>query len=362
MAEADTQRKRKQPEPAKDKSLASAENPRSAKAMRSSSQGESLDVEVYNTDAEFILQLVLTSCDQLRVPQNTVFVAERTDKIVDVFRGMVKHNFLSVPVLQKTDRKWYGFIDMADIVHYVVETLGAAKLQSSEDFWSLFDKEEEFRTKTVKDFMKYPLSRRNPFHPVKTGYSLFHVVECLAREHDLHRVPIVDNDRQLMNLITQSQIAKYLYGNMGKIGPKMNKPLRLVRDAIKDVISVAVTQPTIDAFALMVKENISGVAVVDESGALRGALSVRDLKAVAPDAALFWRLYQPTGTFLGKLNREFSDSRPSRPQYCTTDDTIETALTILVENKIHRVFIVDDLKKPIGVFSLKDLLSELISM
>jgi len=250
---------------------------------------------------------------------------------------------------------------MADIVHFVVETMGAAKLQNSEDFWSMFDKEEEFRHKTVNDLMSHPLTRRNPFHPVKTGYSLYHVIETLARESDLHRVPIVDNDRQLMNLITQTQVGMFLVGNIESIGPKLNKPLRLMADAIKPVHKVMDTQPAIDGFSLMVKENISGIAVVNDAGVLRGALSVRDLKAVAPDAALFWRLYQPTGTFLSKLNREYGEERPTRPQYCSPDDTLEAALKVLVYNKIHRVFIVDDERKPIGVFSMKDLLLELIS-
>lgn len=74
----------------------------------------------HRTSAEFLAALVYTRAEQLRVPENKVFVAERTDKIVDVFRGLVNHNFLSVPVLQKTKHKWFGFLDLADIVLYVV--------------------------------------------------------------------------------------------------------------------------------------------------------------------------------------------------------------------------------------------------
>jgi CBS domain containing-hemolysin-like protein len=74
----------------------------------------------HRTSAEFLAALVYTRAEQLRVPENKVFIAERTDKIVDVFRGLVRHNFLSVPVLQKTKHKWFGFLDLADIVLYVV--------------------------------------------------------------------------------------------------------------------------------------------------------------------------------------------------------------------------------------------------
>lgn len=315
----------------------------------------------YKTDPQFLVSLIHTTCDQLRVPQNTVFIAERTDKIVDVFRGLIKHNFLSVPVLQKTGWKWYGFLDMADIVSYVVELFGATKLQTAEDFWSLFDKEEAFRNKTVNDFMKHPLSRRNPFHPVKTGYSLYFVIEALAREHDLHRVPIIDNERQLMNLITQSQVVRFLYENLDKIGNKTKMPVNLINNVLKDVVSISESQPAIDAFSLMVKENVSGIAVVDESGKLTGNLSVRDLKAMAPDSGLFWRLYKPTKEFISKLNKEHATTRPRSAQHCTVDDTVESVITKLTEHRIHRLFIVNSHHQPIGVISLKDILLEIIS-
>jgi len=40
----------------------------------------------HHTSPEFILSLLHTKAEELRPPQNTVFVAERTDKIVDVFK------------------------------------------------------------------------------------------------------------------------------------------------------------------------------------------------------------------------------------------------------------------------------------
>jgi len=348
---------------AKRKADVSTSSPTVAKSARTTSDvaAKPASQQEYQTDSQFLVSLMHTSCDQLRVPQNTVFIAERTDKIIDVFKGLVKHNFLSVPVLQKTGRKWYGFVDMADIVTYVVDIFGAAKLQTSQDYWALFEKEEAFRNKTVNDFVKHPLSRRNPFHPVKTGYSLFYVMESLAREHDLHRVPIIDDDRQLMNMITQSQVVKFLYENLDKLGAKAKKPVSMMKDAMKDVVMVSETAPAMDAFSKMVKENVSGVAVVDEAGKLKGALSVRDLKGVAPDAALFWRLYQPTRDFLSKLNKEHSDTRPRSPQFCSTEDDLEFVITKLAEHKIHRVFVVDAHHKPIGIVSLKDVLMEIMS-
>lgn len=64
--------------------------------------------------------------------------------------------------------------------------------------------------------MQHPLTRRNPFHPVTRGYSLLFALELLAREEDLHRVPVVDSERKLINLITQVAMELFFYVAMSR--------------------------------------------------------------------------------------------------------------------------------------------------
>ena len=314
----------------------------------------------YHTGPEFLVSLVHTKCEELRVQDNRVFIAERTDKVVDVFKGLMRHGFLSVPVLQKTKHRWYGFLDMADIVKYITETFGETMLSSSEDFWALVDKEEEFQKKTVNDIMRFPLNRRNPFHPVKKGYSLLYAMEALAKESTLHRVPVVDEERNLVNLITQSHLIRFLQMNLARLGPKKDKPVAEFMGVFHTVVCAHMGQKAIEAFDLMIKENVSGIAVVDDEGKIHGNLSLRDLKAMSTDGRLFWRLYQPMHTFLDKLRKE-DEQRPRRVQTVTVNSTMEDVINALAELQIHRVYIVDDMKKPIGVISLKDVLLEIMS-
>lgn len=345
----------------KRKATESVEEGHSGKQAKGEAGPVTLGRNKHFTSPDFLVTLLHTRAEELRPPQNTVFVAERTDKIVDVFKGLVKHNFLSVPVLQKTGRKWYGFLDMGDIVSYVCETFGSSKLSTTQDFWTLFSKEEAFREVTVKDLMRAPLTRRNPFHPVKGGYSLLYAVEALAKERNLYRVAVVDDDRQLLNLLTDSQVLHFLQQNIDKIGPKVDKPLSDM-NVVKEVIHIKDSQPAIDAFNLMVKEAISGVAVVDDKGHIVGALSVRDLKVMAPDGGLFWRMYGTAKSFLEKLHAEYAGSgRPATVQTCTVNDTLKDIITRLAANKIHRLFVVNNQKVPIGVVTLKDVMMEVIS-
>lgn len=50
--------------------------------------------------------------------------------------------------------------------------------------------------------------------------------------------------------------------------------------------------------------------------------------------------------------------RPTHSVSLTGSDTLATALTKLAENRIHRLYIVDDANRPIGICSLKDILAE----
>ena len=45
-----------------------------------------------------------------------------------------------------------------------------------------------------------------------------------------------------------------------------------------------------------------GVAVVDKEARLAGNLSIRDLKLIGHDAAMFWRLQQTVKNFLDKVH------------------------------------------------------------
>jgi CBS domain-containing protein len=45
----------------------------------------------------------------------------------------------------------------------------------------------------------------------------------------------------------------------------------------------------------------------------------------------------------------------------TINDTLEDVINTLAEHRIHRLFIVNDDRKPIGVISLKDLLLEILN-
>jgi len=276
---------------------------------------------------------------------------------------LISHNFLSVPVFSKIKKKYFGFIDMMDIVKYIVSHFGKDRLSQDKPFWDLVKEEKAFETKTVNQLMTYPLSNRNPFKPVLPSFSILCVFELLARYRSLHRVPVIDVDRQMLNLITQSQLVSFLAKHISLLGSKRSKEIVKCQHFFKHVISVSEETRTIDAFEKMVESNVNGIAVVNEKGALTGNLSVRDLKVISPDARLFWRLDQSVKATLARIQKESDPKhpRPRRVVAAKSHDTLGSVIETLAVNRMHRVYIVDSKKMPVGIVTLRDILLEVLS-
>jgi len=314
----------------------------------------------FTTNPAFLLALIHTPVEALKPASNTVLVAQRTDLLSDVWKGLIKNNFLSCPVLQKTKKKYYGFIDLHDIVEYVTQKFDVAKLESSKDFWQLMEADKEFLNTTVDKVIVNPIVKRNPYHPVTVGYSLFSAIEALAKEENLHRVPVIDKDRQLKSLLTQSQVIDFVVANLDSLGTIRNKPISLAIAGRPGVLSVTTKMSAIESFKFMAQHNITGVAVVDDNGKMVDAMSLSDLKLISSDGQMFWRLYQSVDVFLGHL-RESNATR--KLIYCLPTHTLEHAIKTIASSKVHRIFVVDSeaSMKPVGIITLKDLLKELIT-
>jgi len=76
---------------------------------------------------------------------------------------------------------------------------------------------------TVLDLMQSNRLKRNPAISLLRDYSLYHACELFSRKPHLHRIPIVSNDGQLVNLITQSQMVTYFHSQKNKLEVRLTK-------------------------------------------------------------------------------------------------------------------------------------------
>jgi len=96
----------------------------------------------------------------------------------------------------------------------------------------------------------------------------------------VHRLALFDADGQLTNVVSQSDMVKFLYGHMdelGRLGDATVADLGFVRGPAS-VVTVRPETPALDAMVLMEERSISAVAVVNENGGIIGNFSISELR------------------------------------------------------------------------------------
>ncbi|GAM22994.1 hypothetical protein SAMD00019534_061690 [Acytostelium subglobosum LB1] len=342
------------------------EENKKARVESHSKHTEPASITIPNDGDALLLKLAHSRAMSIKTRDEIIFSAQRDDNLCKVFKGLCDKKFLSVPVFTQGDRKkWLSFIDIFDIVKYVNHHFGKEKMSPEHDFWKLSQESEQFQGLRVDDVMSFP-TKENKFHPITQDYSLLSVVEIMARDQHAHHIPILNNmkERHLVSILTMSQMVKYVHDNLQYLGTKKDLLVSEMRGLCNDgdIVTVPTTMITIDAFKLMEEKNISGLAVVDDKGVLVDTLSTRDLKAMATDGSLFWKLYRPVSAFLDFIKKDANTIRPRHAIFALKTDTFESVLNKIFTNEVHRIFIVDhaDTKKPIGVVSLGDLLLQIL--
>ena len=99
---------------------------------------------------------------------------------------------------------------------------------------------------------------------------------------------------------------------------------------------------------------MSSVAVVDAEGKLVGNISSHDLKAMILDPMQFRSLSHNIG------DSNFKAVHTHRLSIITPSDTLETVITKLATEHVHRLYVVDHDRKPVGVVSLRDVIARFV--
>ena len=176
----------------------------------------------------------------------------------------------------------------------------------------------------------------------------------------MHRIPIIDSERVLVNIISQTQLVDYVNENISKIGKKANKPVKFFKDSMKKVYTVQENKLAIDAFTRMKNHKVTGIAVVNNKDQVTGVLTLKDLRIVANDEKLFHKLYLNVSNIIKELEKK-EKKRHRTPIVCNENSTLEEVVKTLCGKNIHRVFVTNDEKKPIGVVGVKEILYEIIA-
>jgi CBS domain-containing protein len=293
------------------------------------------------------------------------------EQLTDVFVKIFSNRITSAPVIDQKGTI-IGSIGIMDIVLFALNVC-----QSSQELATFFgltsDSENFIDFENIKNYLKDEknkgmtqnsviastaqflanYSHQNQLHVLKPDCSFKDIVTTLSK---VHRLAI--GDETIINYISQSEVVRLLKEKdaFAHIASKTIEELNLCN---KPLISVKEGDRVIEAFKLMVTNNVSGVAVINDKQQLVGQISSSDIKCISLTGEMVPRLYETYHHYRKILIQKYKapEITITVPLKANLSEVLET----IINNRLHRVFIVGNDNHAAGVISLTDILKLLVN-
>jgi len=202
----------------------------------------------------------------------------------------------------------------------------------------------------VEQVLGLTVESRNLFL-VEPQLPLFDLIKPFS--FGLHRVLVPQKDDEGKNayrVLSQSDVVAYIYKHRNEVKDIMSKKLSELGMVPKPVVSVTTSSSALDAFKTMTSEKVPAVAVVDDKEKLISTLSASDLRGMT--ARRLKEAIKPIREFLLSTRGFVRD-----PLTIKLEDTLDMAMNRVLNEGVHRLWVVDQVGKPVGCVSLTDIIS-----
>jgi len=140
------------------------------------------------------------------------------------------------------------------------------------------------------------------------------------------------------------------------MGPLANKTVQELKLGLRHVHTVTNGTQALQAFKILIRESVSGVAIVDDDNKVIGNISASDLKLIGYDMELYSKLFGTVADFVKQ--KELFSNLSAIPITTAPSSTFKEILELFEKHKVHRIYVVDDTKPLplVGVITQGDVL------
>ncbi|KAL6052766.1 CBS domain containing protein, variant 2 [Balamuthia mandrillaris] len=307
------------------------------------------------------------------VPERRLIVLEANDTIDHCLMTLQDNSILAVPIVDLTQNKYLGMVSALDLAAYLA---------------SLFPHGEEFPehlpNKPLKTVVNF--SQADPFLPQRMDAPMSDLMALFSQ--GIHRVPLKDEDGNVCNIVSQTDVLVFLWKNIDLLGGTLKAskayasyvipfdcPLSFYLSCYLFSLSLVLifsfsilSQNSVQSFGLVPTDEkvpfvsktcrvadalpllygSKALAVMDTTkGVLVGDFSAPDLRNLSVHN--FKRIYDPVYSMCDKECVKVSASA-----------TLDTVVSKLVHHHKHRAWVVDEQGKPLSQINITDIIRILI--
>jgi len=304
-----------------------------------------------------------TKIGDLVKTQYQVVVLHTKDTVETALEKLENRHITSAPVLDEKNKIW-GFLDVVDLMLFLVRIVTKTRQSTvsppsdsltTDDIAIIARRSAEFSLSSLFQVISSsPQKKRNDsYYPLTSDMTLQDAVEIFVR--GVHRIAMTNNANKIVHILTQFDIMKYLVEDTTRMGLKAEIQVGKINLLQKEIISVLPETKTVDAFKAMAEHGLNSIAIINKEGVILGSLSSTDMKGLREFQ--FMRLLWDVSQFLSVVRKE--QGRDGDFLVCCGAETqLKRVVEIIYHEHVHRIYIVDDNKRPLGVISQTDIIRE----
>jgi CBS domain-containing protein len=299
----------------------------------------------------------IRAIDLFHVKEWNLISVNKSDTVEFVISKLGENKISSAPIVNEKKQP-IGTVDMLDLLTFAGGKMGFKYPDSTTGFLAA----KQFLQKNIYDLMN--VSGRNSIYTLPSTANLQDALGLLSKP-DVHRLLIVNSEGTICGVLTQSQVVHFLNSRKPQLATLMNQRVKeLWKIGEKQVETIDFNKFVIDALLRLIDKNISGIAVVNDSGQIVGNISASDLKRmdVHNPYQLSYDIYESIQVFMNLSEAGHNKRLPQfEPIIVKQEDTLGSVIETIVSKGVHRVYVVDENKRPIGEISLCDIIQKFIS-
>ncbi|XP_072769609.1 5'-AMP-activated protein kinase subunit gamma-2-like isoform X4 [Nerophis lumbriciformis] len=286
-------------------------------------------------------------CYDIIPTSSKLVVFDTTLQVKKAFFALVANGVRAAPLWETKKQSFVGMLTITDFINILTRYYKSPMVQIYEL--------EEHKIETWREL--YLQETFKPLVHISPDASIFEAVSSLIR-NKIHRLPVIDPlSGNALYILTHKRILKFLQLFVCEMPMPgfMKKTLEELHVGTYDNIAfIHPDTPLITALSVFTHRRVSALPVVNHHGQVVDIYSKFDVINLAAEKTY------------NDLDVTVTQALRHRSQYfegvmkCNKVETLETIVDRIVKAEVHRLVVVDEESRIVGIVSLSDILQALI--
>ncbi|KAG7813601.1 hypothetical protein KL921_001147 [Ogataea angusta] len=262
---------------------------------------------------------------------------------------LLQNSIVSAPLWNSKTSKFAGLLTSTDFINVI------QYYSQNPDQFQFVDNLTLDGLRDVERKLNVPQLETISIHPFKSLYeACVKMIESSAR-----RIPLIDKDEKtnreiVVSVLTQYRILKFVSMNCKEAHMLLQPLSELNIGTTENLSAVRMETPVMDVIHMLISNSVSSVPIVDEQNKLVNVYEAVDVLSLIK-GGMYADLSLSVGEALMKRSDDFEGVYT-----CTLKDNLCVILETIRKSRLHRLFLVDDEGRLVGVLTLSDILKYIL--